>query len=256
MLDSIQLIRSQIQSYLTDPIPADYLYALEKPAPDATVALSGAEMAAYIDHTILKPDATSAAIARLCAEAIQHRFAAVCVNPDHIAECTQILRGSGVMIATVVGFPLGATTSRSKALETQECIQLGADEIDMVLNIGRLKDDDYGLVRHDVAAVVQAAQNHPVKVIIETPLLTDEEKIIACLLCQAAGAAFVKTCTGFNGGGATVSDVRLMRATIGPQMGLKAAGGIRDTVTAQALLQAGANRLGASASLSIIQEKS
>ncbi|HOX44020.1 MAG TPA: deoxyribose-phosphate aldolase [Myxococcota bacterium] len=209
-------------------------------------------MAAYIDHTLLKPDATEKEIRKLCEEARQHSFASVCVNPGRVKLCAELLRGSPVKVCTVIGFPLGATTPTSKAIETRDAIANGANEIDMVLNIGALKSGDDGLVSQDIEGVVQAARGQAlVKVILETALLTREEKIKACLLAKAAGANFVKTSTGFSSGGATVQDIALMRETVGPDMGVKASGGIRDRATAEAMVAAGATRIGASASVAI-----
>ena len=212
-------------------------------------------MAATIDHTLLKPDAGEAQIRQLCQEARAFGFASVCVNPTWVALCAELLADSPVKTCTVAGFPLGATLTSVKAAETSAVIGLGAQEVDMVLNVGRLKDGAYALVYDDIAAVVAAAHPHGVlvKVIIETFLLTDAEKVAASLLTQRAGADFVKTATGFNGGGATVADVRLMRRTVGPTMGVKAAGGIRTGADAVQMIAAGATRLGASAGVKIIE---
>ncbi|HOY68142.1 MAG TPA: deoxyribose-phosphate aldolase [Candidatus Ozemobacteraceae bacterium] len=212
-----------------------------------------AELARYIDHTLLKPTATTAEITKLCEEARQSRFASVCVNPAYVALAAKLLSGSGVMVCTVVGFPLGATSSFTKAMETRDAIANGADEIDMVINVGALKSKDFELVKNDIARVVEAANGHTVKVILETSLLTDEEKVKGCELSKAAGADFVKTSTGFSSGGATAADIALMRKTVGPNMGVKASGGIRDTQTAQQMVAAGATRIGASASVAIIR---
>jgi deoxyribose-phosphate aldolase len=209
-------------------------------------------LAAYIDHTLLKPDATEVEIRALCEEARQHTFASVCVNPGWVKLAAELLRGSPVKVCTVIGFPLGATTPTAKAIETRDAIANGATEIDMVLNIGALKSGDDELVRRDIEGVVQAARGQGlVKVILETALLTREEKVKACLLAKMAGADFVKTSTGFSSGGATVEDIALMRETVGPEMGVKASGGIRDTKTAEAMVAAGATRIGASASVAI-----
>jgi deoxyribose-phosphate aldolase len=217
---------------------------------------AGATIASFIDHTLLKPDATDAQIARLCDEARTYRFAAVCVNPARVKRCAQLLTDSGVKVCTVVGFPLGATRSEVKAFETQRAIADGATEIDMVINIGALKDKNHALVLHDMAAVVEAAHagGALVKVIIETALLTDDEKVTACRLALEAGAEFVKTSTGFAVSGATAQDVALMRRTVGPKVGVKAAGGIRTYADAQKMIEAGATRIGASASVKIVQE--
>jgi deoxyribose-phosphate aldolase len=213
-------------------------------------------IASYIDHTLLKQDATQAQIIQLCAEAREYQFASVCVNPTYVKLCAQLLRGSGVDTCTVVGFPLGATTEAVKVFETWEVIDLGATEVDMVINIGALKAKNYAAVLDDIAAVTEAAHEGGaiVKVIIEAAMLTDEEKVIACQLCQSAGVEFVKTSTGFGPGGATVEDVALMRQTVGPDMGVKAAGGIRTLQDAQAMIAAGATRIGASAGIAIVEE--
>ncbi len=210
-------------------------------------------IASYIDHTLLKPTATRAEIEKVCQEAREHSFASVCVNSTWIGIVAKLLRGSRVMPICVVGFPLGAAVSTAKASETRDAIALGAEEIDMVINIGALKSRDYDLVMSDIRAVVAAAQGRPVKVILETSMLTREEKIAGCALSKSAGAAFVKTSTGFGGGGATVEDVQLMRSVVGPDLGVKASGGVRNIDDARAMIQAGADRLGASASVAIVQ---
>jgi deoxyribose-phosphate aldolase len=213
-------------------------------------------VARMIDHTLLKPDASQDQIAQLCYEARTHHFASVCVNPAHVKLCAQLLKGSDVAVCTVVGFPLGATPATVKAYETQQAIRDGASEIDMVINIGALKSQDYRTVYEDIASVVRAAHagNAIVKVIIEAALLNDEEKVIASQLSKAAGADFVKTSTGFGPGGATVADVALMRRVVGPAMGIKAAGGVKNYADAQAMISAGATRIGASAGVRILQE--
>ena len=215
-----------------------------------------ADLGALIDHTLLKPDATAEQVVQLCLEARQYQFASVCLNPSWVALAARELRGSKVPVCTVVGFPLGATLPEVKAFETQRCIADGAREIDMVINIGALKSRDYRLVAHDISAVVQAAHscNVLVKVIIEAALLNDEEKVIACQLSKAAGADFVKTSTGFGPGGATVEDVALMRRVVGPDLGVKAAGGVRNYADTQAMIAAGATRVGASAGVAIVSE--
>jgi deoxyribose-phosphate aldolase len=192
-----------------------------------------AAIAQLIDHTLLKPEATREQIDRLCHEALEYRFASVCVNPTHVARCAELLRESDVKVCTVVGFPLGATTTAVKAYETRQAIDDGATEIDMVINVGALKSGDFDTVQADIAAVVDTAHaaGALVKVIIETALLSDEEKAAACRLAQAAGAEFVKTSTGFGPGGATVEDVALMRRVVGPEMGVKASGGCATTPT-------------------------
>ena len=212
-------------------------------------------LAKMIDHTLLKPDATQDQIAQLCFEARKYGFASVCVNPTWVELCTQLLKGSPVKVCTVIGFPLGASAPEVKAFEAQTAIKQGATEIDMVINIGALKARDLELVARDVRGVVTAAhaEGAIVKVIIEAVLLTDEEKTIACLLAKEAGADFVKTSTGFASGGATVHDVALMRKTVGPEMGVKAAGGVRTFEDAENMIKAGATRIGASAGVKIIQ---
>lgn len=213
-------------------------------------------IAAYIDHTLLKPEATADQVRRLCHEAQTHGFASVCVNPSYVSLAASLLAGSGVPVGTVAGFPLGATPPDVKAYETRRSIENGAGEIDMVINIGAVKNADHQAVYDDVHAVVAVA--HPagaiVKVIIETGLLTDEEKIAACVLAVAAGVDYVKTSTGFSAGGATVADVVLMRRTVGPDIGVKAAGGIRTYADAQAMIAAGASRIGSSAGIIILKE--
>ncbi|WP_075075295.1 deoxyribose-phosphate aldolase [Longilinea arvoryzae] len=212
-------------------------------------------LAGLIDHTLLKPDATPDQIAQLCFEARKYGFASVCVNPTWVPLCAQLLQGSQAKVCTVIGFPLGATASAVKVFETQNAIDHGATEIDMVLNIGALKARDLDLVAKDIRGVVNAAHSRGpiVKVILETVLLTDEEKTIACLIAKEAGADFVKTSTGFSSGGATVHDVALMRRVVGPEMGVKASGGVRTFEDAEKMVQAGATRIGASAGVKIIQ---
>ncbi len=212
-------------------------------------------LAGMIDHTLLKPDATSDQIAQLCFEAKKYHFASVCVNPTHVKLCADLLKDSDVKVCTVIGFPLGATSPEVKAFETRNALDNGATEIDMVLNIGALKAGDTNLAARDIHGVVEVAHaaNALVKVIIETALLTDEEKVVACLLAKEAGADYVKTSTGFSGGGATVHDIALMRRTVGPTLGVKASGGIHTHEEAEALVAAGATRIGASAGVKIIR---
>ncbi len=213
-----------------------------------------ARIARMIDHTLLKPDATEEQITQLCREAATYCFASVCVNPIWVELCAKLLRRSGVKVCTVIGFPLGATTTSAKAYETRDTIGKGAGEVDMVINVGLIKSRQYSRVREDIRAVVRATRpNLLVKVILETCLLTDEEKVRACELSVAAGADFVKTSTGFSTGGATVEDIALMRRTVGPEIGIKASGGVRSFEDAEAMVKAGATRLGASAGLKIIQ---
>lgn len=211
------------------------------------------DLAKYIDHTLLKPEATLQQIDKLCDEAVKYHFASVCVNTSWTAHCARKLRGTGVKVAVVVGFPLGAMSGRSKGFEARHAIEEGADEIDMVINIGALKSGKLDLVEEDIRQVVRVCgRNVILKVIIETALLTDEEKVKACLAAKEAGADFVKTSTGFSTGGATVADVVLMRKTVGPKMGLKAAGGIRSYEDAVEMIKAGATRLGTSSGVAIV----
>ena len=209
-------------------------------------------IAAMIDHTLLKPEATPAQIEKLCAEAAEYHFASVCVNPVYIPLAARLLKGTGVKVCCVVGFPLGAIAPEQKAAEAASCAAMGAEELDMVIHVGAAKAGDWALVQRDIEGVVKAAAGHTVKVIIETCLLTDEEKVKACEAAKAAGAHFVKTSTGFSTGGATTHDIALMRKTVGPEMGVKASGGIRDYETAMAMIEAGANRIGASAGIAIV----
>lgn len=210
------------------------------------------DLAAFIDHTLLKPEADAAQVRRLCEEALEHRFKAVCVNRLWVEEASRILAGSAVEVCSVVGFPLGATSATVKAFETSEAVSAGASEIDMVIALGALRQGSLDEVRGDVEAVVGAADGRIVKVILETCLLTDEEKVIACTLSAEAGAHFVKTSTGFGSGGATLEDVRLMRRTVGQALGVKASGGIRTTAQADAFIEAGASRLGTSSGIAIV----
>lgn len=209
--------------------------------------------ASYIDHTLLKPEATKEQIIALCAEAKQYDFASVCVNPTWIETAAKELEGAVSKVCTVIGFPLGANTSDVKAFETKDAIAKGADEVDMVLNIGALKGSDYELVLNDMKAVVEAANGTLVKVIIETCLLTDEEKVKACELAVEAGVDYVKTSTGFSAGGATPTDVALMRKTVGLDLGVKASGGVRSLADLKAMIEAGATRIGASSGVKIMQ---
>jgi deoxyribose-phosphate aldolase len=228
------------------------------PAPPALDVPAGTTIAGWIDHTLLKPEATAMQVKTLCQEAVEYQFASVCINPAFVPLAAGLLATSRVAVCAVVGFPLGATLPEYKVFETLACINAGASEIDMVINIGALKGGAYGLVLNEIQAVVQTAHNQGalVKVILENALLTRREKILGCLLCRAAGADFVKTSTGFGPGGATVEDVALMRRVVGAEMGVKAAGGVRKLADAQAMILAGANRLGASAGVTIVQEAS
>ncbi|MBL7574846.1 deoxyribose-phosphate aldolase [Peptoniphilus asaccharolyticus DSM 20463] len=207
----------------------------------------------YIDHTLLKPEATKEAILKLIDEAKQYDFCSVCINPAWVSLAAKELKDTDVKVCTVIGFDLGATTTASKAFETANAVENGADEVDMVINVGFLKSKEYDLVKEDIAEVVKAANGKIVKVIIETCLLTDEEIVKVCQLSKEAGADFVKTSTGFNSGGATVEDVKLMKETVG-EMLVKASGGIRDLDTALKMIEAGADRLGVSAGIQIIEE--
>ena len=216
--------------------------------------MDGKQLAKTIDHTLLKPDATGAQILKLCDEAKAYGFASVCVNPCRVALAAEALRGSDVTPCCVVGFPLGAVPPESKAAETAAAVKDGAREIDMVMNIGAAKDGDWALVERDIAAVKAACGRARLKVIIECCLLTDDEKVRTCQAAVRAGADFVKTSTGFAKGGATVHDVALMRRTVGPDIGVKAAGGIHTRAEAEAMIQAGANRIGASAGIAIVSE--
>jgi deoxyribose-phosphate aldolase len=226
--------------------------------PVAPTELTADQLAALIDHTLLKPDAGETQIRTLCAEARQYGFASVCVNPTWVPLCAESLPGSGVKVCTVIGFPLGATLTEVKAYEAERAIRLGAQEVDMVINLGQLKGSRFVEVHEDIAAVVAVAhrQSARVKVILETALLTEDEKVAACVLAHHAGADFVKTSTGFGGGGATTTDVHRMRLVVGPQMGVKASGGVRTAADALAMVHAGATRIGASAGVQIVQEAS
>src|SRR5882724_3318561 len=217
---------------------------------------SARDWASLIDHTMLKPEATDEEIKRLCEEAARYHFASVCVNPTWVRAASCTLQGSGVPVCTVIGFPLGATLSDVKAYEARRAILDGAREVDMVINVGALKSGDDCLVEHDIRSVVQVAHEHDVtcKVIIETALLTDDEKVRACQAAKRAGADFVKTSTGFSKGGATVADIALMRRVVGPDLGVKASGGVKNIDDARAMVEAGATRIGASVGVKIAQE--
>lgn len=206
----------------------------------------------YIDHTQLKPDATKEKIVALCSEAKEYDFASVCINPCWIPLAKELLAGSDVKVCTVIGFPLGAMSTSAKCLEAADAVRAGAEEVDMVINIGMLKDGNDDYVRNEIAAIKKACDGRLLKVIIETCLLTEEEKVRACVLAKEAGADFVKTSTGFSTGGATVEDVALMRRTVGPDMGVKAAGGVRDKETFEAMIKAGATRIGTSSGKNLI----
>lgn len=211
-------------------------------------------IASMIDHTILKPDTTREVVKKVCDEAKEYNFASVCVNPYYVSFVKNQLEGTDVKVTSVIGFPLGSTTKEVKAFEAQNAIENGADELDMVINVGALKNKEYHIVKEDIEAVVNVAKDKAlVKVIIETCLLTDEEKSMACKLSLEAGADYVKTSTGFSTGGATVEDVRLMRSIVGPNIGVKASGGIRDSKKTREMIEAGASRIGASSSVEIVK---
>ena len=232
---------------------AAVLRSAEPPPP----AQQRGPIARYIDHTLLKPAATPGQVAQLCAEARQHNFASVCVNPSFVLLCAEALANSQVAVCTVAGFPLGATTTATKTAEASEAIAAGALEVDMVIAVGRLVAGEYDYVLRDIAAVVDACHSRGAlcKVIIETALLNDEQKVVACLLAVRANADFVKTSTGFSTGGATAADIALMRRAVGPTVGVKASGGVRDLAGARALIAAGATRIGASAGVAIVREE-
>jgi len=215
--------------------------------------ISPAELAGYIDHTLLKPEAGIPQFAQLCDEAVKYKFKSVCVNSGWVSFVAKKLRGSGIKICSVIGFPLGEMDSRSKAFEARNAISNGADELDMVINIGALKSRNLKLVEEDIRAIKRACRSNTIlKVIIETHLLTEDEKVLACEISKKADADFVKTCTGFLGGGATVEDIILMRRIVGPNIGVKASGGIKNFDQAVALINAGANRLGCGSSIAVI----
>lgn len=239
-------VEKRVKEVLANPIDV----------PEVVNRLDAKQVAAMIDHTMLKADATESQIIKLCQEAREHGFAAVCVNASYVSLCHKLLAGTNIEIAAVVGFPLGATLPEVKAYEAQRAIAAGALEIDMVIHVGALKGRQYDDVLQDIAAVVQAchAKGAVLKVIIEAAMLSDEEKVAACYLAQEAGADYVKTSTGFGPGGAKLEDVALMRRTVGPEMGLKAAGGIRTYEDMLAMVAAGATRIGASSGVRIVQE--
>ena len=252
-------VRCACHAVLDDCCPDRLRGVLDAGASRVGVHASGgapAGVASMIDHTLLKPDATHADIEVLCREAAQFKFATVCINPTWVALAARLLGGSGVGVCSVVGFPLGATTSDVKGYETQRAIFDGAREIDMVINVGALKSGDLRVVERDIEAVVNPCRACGAlsKVIIEAALLTDDEKVTACTLAKAAGADYVKTSTGFGPGGATAADVALMRRIVGADMGVKAAGGVRDFEGMQAMIAAGASRVGASAGVKIVQQ--
>ena len=256
---SRQTVRCACHGVLGDCCPDRLRGVLDAGATRVGVHASGGApsgVAAMIDHTLLKPDATRQNIEELCREAAQFHFATVCVNPVWVALCARLLAGSGVGVCSVVGFPLGATMPDVKGYETQRAIFDGAREIDMVINVGALKSGDLRIVERDIEAVVVPCRECGAlsKVIIEAALLTDDEKVTACTLAKAAGADYVKTSTGFGPGGATAADVALMRRVVGAEMGVKAAGGVRDLESVNAMIAAGATRVGASAGVKIVQQ--
>ncbi|TVQ39704.1 MAG: deoxyribose-phosphate aldolase [Spirochaetaceae bacterium] len=236
-----------------EPAPATTAAGADREAPTAENLILPGEVARYIDHTILKPEATAEQVAQVCDEAIQHGFYSVCVNTTWTEFCARRLRGTGVKLAVVVGFPLGAMDGRAKGFEARHAVELGADEIDMVMNIGALKSGRLAEVEDDIRWVRRSIRQRTVlKVILETTLLSDEEKVIACQIARKAKADFVKTSTGFSKGGATVHDIALMRRTVGPKIGVKASGGVRTYEDALAMIRAGATRIGASSSVAIV----
>lgn len=218
-------------------------------------AVAPANIASYIDHTLLKPEASEADVLKVCAEAVEYKFKSVCVNPVWVKTVTKALKGSGVLTCSVIGFPLGATPTDVKAFEARGAVLDGADEIDMVINMAAARANDRGALVDDIKSVAETVHTGEaiLKVIIETSMLTDEQKVIACEAAVEAGADFVKTSTGFNGGGATVDDVALMRRTVGPDLGVKASGGVRSLADAQAMIAAGATRIGASSGIAIVK---
>ena len=212
------------------------------------------ELAKMIDHTVLKPATKQSKVKQICDEALLYEFGAVCINPVHVSYAAELLKDSDIKVCVVIGFPLGANLSETKAFETKQAVKQGAHEVDMVMNVGAMRDKNYDLVRSDIEAVVAASGDAHTKVILETGLITDEEMIKACLIVKEAGADFVKTSTGFGPMGATPHDVRLMRETVGPDMGVKAAGGIRSFKDALKMIEAGANRLGTSSGVGIVED--
>jgi deoxyribose-phosphate aldolase len=244
-MERLAEILNRAQAFTDETAPSS-------PEPDIP---QGNALAAYIDHTLLKPEATAGQVRRLCEEALAYHFASVCINPVNVPLASAVLKGA-IPVCSVIGFPLGATLCEVKVAETDACLRAGASEIDMVMNIGALKGGEHAVVLDEVSAIAREvhAAGAILKVILENALLTRQEKVLACLLSQAAGADFVKTSTGFGPGGATVEDVALMRRVVGLEMGIKAAGGIRSLGDAQAMIRAGATRLGASAGVKIMQE--
>ena len=227
--------------------------SLNESGASGPASCKGGGFCKMIDHTLLKADATKAEMQKLCQEAMDNRFISVCVNPSQIPLCRELLKGSDVKVCTVIGFPLGATSTKTKVFEAREAVENGATEVDMVINVGAAKSGDWDYVKNDIEMVAIAVSGRALlKVIIETSLLTDEEKVRVCAICKLVGADFVKTSTGFSTGGATVEDVRLMRKVVGSEMGVKASGGVRDVETAKAMVEAGATRLGTSSGVVIV----
>jgi deoxyribose-phosphate aldolase len=240
---------------ILDRLPDDAVWQTVKLQANMSGKVPGSqtEMAGFIDHTILKPETKSADIEKLCAEARQYGFYSVCINPVWVPLAVRSLKGSRVKVCTVCGFPLGANATETKSHEARLAVEQGAAEVDMVINIGAMRSGDHKTVHQDIAAVVQASTGALVKVIIETCLLTDEEKILVCLIAKSAGAHYVKTSTGFSTGGAMAADIALMRLTVGPQMGVKASGGVRSLEEANQMILAGASRTGTSSGVKIVE---
>lgn len=257
MQDQIEQVRQLLENsgvIIPGQLPDDPIWQEVKHQTAKTGKIQGSntEMAGFIDHTILKPDAKSADIEKLCAEARQYGFYSVCINPVWVPLAVHSLKGSRVKVCTVCGFPLGANATETKSNEARLAVKQGAAEVDMVVNIGELKSQDLKTVHQDISSVVKASSGALVKVIIETCLLTEEEKILACLISKSAGAHYVKTSTGFSSGGATAADIALMRLTVGQQMGVKASGGVRSLEDANQMILAGASRIGTSSGVKII----
>lgn len=252
--DLIDKITKEVMSRLNEKMKSQSLSKQESSVqPTAKLKMSPIELARYIDHTLLKPESIQSQFEKLCDEAVKYKFMSVCVNSSWVPFVAKRLRGSGIKICSVIGFPLGEMDSRSKAFEARSAIASGADELDMVINIGALKSRNLKLVEEDIRSIKRACRSTTIlKVIIETGLLSEEEKVLACEISKKADADFVKTSTGFSGGGATVQDIVMMRKIVGPNIGVKASGGIKDYDSAIALINAGANRLGCGASVAIV----
>jgi len=251
--DLIDKITNEVMNRLNEKMKTQNSDKNELGSKESKQFITPAELARYIDHTLLKPNAVNSQFEQLCNDAIKYNFYSVCVNSGWVAFVAKRLRGTGVKVCSVIGFPLGEMETRSKAFEARNAIENGANELDMVINISALKSRDLKLVEEDIRAIKRASRSNTIlKVIIETSLLTEEEKILACEIAKKAGADFVKTSTGFSTSGATVEDIALMRRVVGPKMGVKASGGITDYNKAVALIQAGANRLGCGSSIAVI----